>query len=222
MVEPFPLAVSPGVNPGPASGLSGRGASAVTQACRLGLPCPWAPLQSLTAAASRLVLLAEGSRRLPWGSSPFGDSSSGDRGVAVCLTATIRSRRSYRPQRFEPACALWPCFMPQPPMGFGLQRVPHSTSLTRLPTCRASLPLLRRLPAFSRLRGFAPVERPFIHWPPLGRQRSRCALDLRPLRGIPIHALGLLPSPRTLAPDVRPQQSRGTVVVHGASGCRSA
>ena len=139
---PSPSPFLPEINPGSASGLSGRSASAVARTLRLGLPCPWAPLQSLTAAASRLVLLAEGRRHLPWGSAPFSDISSGDRGVAVYLTATIRSRRSSRPQRFEPACALWPCFMPQPLMGFGLQRFPHSTSrpISRraVPPCRCS------------------------------------------------------------------------------------
>jgi hypothetical protein len=61
---------------------------------------------------------AAGERRcLPWGSFPFGGISSGDL-VPDCLPDTIRSQRFSRSQRLDPTWALWPCFMPHPPLGF--------------------------------------------------------------------------------------------------------
>jgi len=43
-------------------------------------------------------------------------------------TVAIHSRGFSPPQRFDPARALWLYFTPHPPMGFGLQRLPHPVS----------------------------------------------------------------------------------------------
>jgi len=57
-------------------------------------------------------------RRLPWGSFPFGEFSTGDRSVPVCLTDTVRPQGFSPSRRFDPARALWVYFTPHPPIGF--------------------------------------------------------------------------------------------------------
>lgn len=41
----------------------------------------------------------------------------------VCLTSSLRSQGFTPSQRFDPARALWPCFMPHPPLGFRPSRL---------------------------------------------------------------------------------------------------
>jgi hypothetical protein len=92
-----------------------------------GLPCPFTPLQSISAAVSRcsspllsirlcrqdarghLVVVAlserlqwERLRHLPWGSVPFGEVSSGDR------TAPAYLPNAFRPQGFSPSRRFYP------------------------------------------------------------------------------------------------------------------
>lgn len=63
----------------------------------------------------------------------------GDRYHDGFPTVAIRSRGFSPPQRFDPARALWLYFTPHPPLGFGLQRVPHpvSRNASRRPCSRA-------------------------------------------------------------------------------------
>jgi len=53
-----------------------------------------------------------------WGSFPFGEYSTGDRSVSVCLTDTVRPQGFSPSRRFDPARALWVYFTPHPPIGF--------------------------------------------------------------------------------------------------------
>jgi len=162
----------PGVFRRPASARPGR-----ERPLRLGLPCPWVPLQSTSAAAS----LAFAPTREPErhvGSSHgvlLPSTTSAWAGLmAVCLTATFRSQRFSRSQRFLPARTSQPCFMLQPSLGFRSPACSPPTKPQRLSAPVAPLPLLPRLPAFTRLRGLAPGWRPF--------PRVAVTLALGPLR----------------------------------------
>jgi hypothetical protein len=116
------------------------------------LPCPWAPLQSMTAAASR-ELPNEPNVRWFCGAKvtsrfesrwEFDDNSRGVRFlpasttraivVLVCLTSTVHSQGFSPSQRFDPARALWLCFAPHPPIGFvvAFRAFPSRSAVTPL------------------------------------------------------------------------------------------
>jgi hypothetical protein len=80
-------------------------------------------------------------RHLPWGSFPFGESSTGDRCVPVCLTDTIRPQGFSPSRRFDPARAVWVCFTPHPPLGFWPSELFPRGQPLRLSAPDALLPL---------------------------------------------------------------------------------
>jgi hypothetical protein len=152
-------------------------------------------LRRLTEVRRRSRLRGGFGRLLPWGSVPFGVSS---RAIvaSVCLFDAVRSQRFSRSQRFDPARASWPCFMPLPPLGFGtgLQSLSRSTSRNAsrrpLPSCRSLRSALAfQWPTSGRCSGRASV----LGCVRLSAQPSRCSLDLCPLRGLPIQSLGRSP-----------------------------
>jgi len=85
-------------------------------------------------------------RHLPWGSVPYGVLIRAIVTTTAYLTVAIRSRGFSPPQRFDPARALWLYFTPHPPLGFGLQRVPHPVSRNASQRPCSPAVELRRLP----------------------------------------------------------------------------
>jgi hypothetical protein len=145
----------------------------------------------------------------------------GDRCHDGFPTVALRSRGFSPPQRFDPARALWLYFMPHPPLGFGLQRVPHPVSRNASQRPCSLAVESRRLPVET-----STSERCS------NRVSVRPTVAVKRFVGVvalvtfapPRHAnsvVGLLPSPHALQLVIDQYTQARPISEHGAPGCQS-
>jgi hypothetical protein len=148
------------------------------------------------------IRLAANLQRLPWGSVPFNDISSGDRCTTVYLPVAIRSQRFPRSQRFDPARTLQPMFHAAAVPGIRVSSVFPARSAATPYSVRCPLAIAPATNvAFTWLRGFAPSWRPFLSAKFLHPRSGRYAPDLFPLRGLQTGTVSRSSPPRVLTPD---------------------